>query len=330
VRGARRLPAAGVSGLVGVAGEVIRAEAVGVRRTARDKAAVDALEGVSLGLAAGELLAVLGRPGSGKTTLLECLAGLVPLSRGRVEIRRGGGGWAWGPGEAPPAAARRSVGLLFQYPERQLVGRTPLEDVAWGLRGPEAERAAKDGLVRAGVPERLWEVPVEHLSRGEKRRVALAGVLARQPDFLSLDEPSVGLDPEGQRLVWEEVAAFRASGGAVLVATHWSEPALSVATRVLCLDAGRPRFHGPPCALMAAAARDAHLRGLLPFSWRLGLALSSEGSTPPGGHRWGDAARRWLREVGRVPLPDGQPLETTSCRASQTAETSPRSPASRS
>lgn len=314
-----------------MAGDVIRAEGVGVRRRARDRAVVNALEGVSLGLGPGELLAVLGRPGSGKTTLLECLAGLVPLSRGRVAVRAGGGTWSWGPGEEPPAGSRRSTGLLFQYPERQLVGRTPLEDVAWGLAGTDVEGAARAGLVRAAVPARLWTCPVEQLSRGEKRRVALAGVLARGPDVLFLDEPSVGLDPEGQRLVWEEVASFRETGGAVLVATHWPEPILSAATGVLCLDAGTSRFQGSPCALMAAATRDEQLRGLLPFSWRLGLALGAGGSTPsPEAPRWEDAARRWLREVEGVPLSGGQPPETAPCSASQIAETSSRSPSSRS
>ncbi|MDW7712106.1 MAG: ABC transporter ATP-binding protein [Deferrisomatales bacterium] len=309
---------------------MIRAEGICVRRGGRGRPAGEVLRGVSLALGSGELVAVLGRPGSGKTTLLEGLAGLLPLSRGRVELRTGAGAWSWEAGREPPAAARRACGLLFQYPERQLVGRTPREDACWGLGGADPEAAAREGLLRAGVPEELWGAAVERLSRGEKRRVALAGILARRPEVLLLDEPSVGLDPEGQRLVWEEVAAFRATGGAVVVATHWPEALLPVASRVLCLDGGEERFQGTPAELLAAAGRDAGLRGLLPFAWRLGLALGAEGPLPAEARPWGEAAREWLRDAGRVPLPAGQPPETTPCSAAQTADTSSRRPSSRS
>jgi ABC-type multidrug transport system ATPase subunit len=171
-------------------------------------------------------------------------------------------------------------------------------------------------LVRAAVPEPLWELPVANLSRGEKRRVALAGVLARRPKVLLLDEPSVGLDPHGQHLVWDEVASFRAEGGAVLVATHWPEPLLPLATRVLCLSAGRPLFSGAPAALLGAAASDPALRELLPWSWRLAAKLDREGPLPAAAEVWGDILRKWLREEAGLPFASGQPAEVTRSRAS--------------
>jgi energy-coupling factor transport system ATP-binding protein len=306
-----------------VGGPVIRTEGLGVRRTNRAGGWVTALEGVTLTLESGELLVVLGRPGSGKTTLLECLAGLLPLHRGRVELWGGdGAGWSWTAGQPPPREVGRAAGLLFQYPERQLVGRTPLEDVTWGLGGRAArERVeggdpAREALARAGLPESLWEVPVSTLSRGEKRRVALAGVLARRPKVLLLDEPSVGLDPTGQDLVWGEVASFRAEGGAVLVATHWPEPLLPVATRVVCLRAGRPLLCGTPAALLGAAAFDPTLRELLPWSWRLAAKLGREGPLPADAAGWGAILRKSLNEEAGLPRESGQPAERTPSRAS--------------
>lgn len=302
---------------------MIRGERLAVRRSTRTGSWVAALEDVTLALGPGELLAVLGRPGSGKTTLLECLAGLLPLHGGRVEIRGGEGThWSWSAGQAPPREAGRAAGLLFQYPEKQLVGRTPLEDVAWGLggtlpfQGADRADAAREGLARAAVPESHWGVPVAKLSRGEKRRVALAGVLARRPEVLLLDEPSVGLDPHGQSLVWEEVASFRAGGGAVLVATHWPDPLLPLATRVLCLHAGRPRFYGAPGSLLLAASGDPALRELLPWSWRLAAALHTEGPLPAGAEEWGEAVRQWLEEDAGFPAGPDQPAETACSRAS--------------
>ncbi len=299
-------------------------------RRPRGGAAVEAVAEVSCSVGPGELLLILGRPGAGKTTFLECLAGLLPLSGGRVQVRGARGTCSWGAAEEAPPAARRSVGLLFQYPERQLVGRTPLEDVGWGLGGADSAYLAREGLRLAAVPERAWTAPVEQLSRGEKRRVALAGVLARRPEVLLLDEPSVGLDPGGQALVWEEVAAFRAGGGAVLVATHWPEPALLVATGVLCLDEGRQVFQGPPEHLLDAAARDRRLRGLLPFSWRLAAALEEPVNPLPGGEGWRSPARQWLRMEGGIPEPGGQAGATAPSSAAQMEATSSRNPSSRS
>lgn len=302
---------------------MIRGEGLGVRRGNRAGGWIAALEDVTFTLGSGELLVVLGRPGSGKTTLLECLAGLLPLHRGRVEIRGGEGArCSWTSGEVPPREAGRAAGLLFQYPERQLVGRTPLEDVSWGLGGRgsfgkgKGGDAAREALVRAAVPESLWEMPVANLSRGEKRRVALAGVLARDPKVLLLDEPSVGLDPHGQHLVWEEVASFRAEGGAVLVATHWPEPLLPLATRVLCLSAGRPLLCGAPAALLGAAASDPALRELLPWSWRLAAKLDREGPLPAAAEGWGESLRKWLREEAGLSRESGQPAEMARSRAS--------------
>lgn len=271
---------------------MIGAQDLRVERAAPGRDAVCSLRGVSLALEPGHLGLVLGRSGAGKTTLLEVLAGLVGVSAGAVTFSLPSGRWCWGPGEPAPPEARRRICLLFQYPERQLFGATALEDVAWGAG---AEEAAERSLARVELRPELWRAPLRRLSRGEKRRVALAGVLAREPEALLLDEPAVGLDPEGQALLWREVEAYRRErGAAVLVATHWPEPLLGRAQDVLCLEAGAPVFAGPVAGLPEAARREPDIAGLLPFAWRLRLALEA-GSSPPGAPQaWVDEARNWL------------------------------------
>jgi len=269
-----------------------------VERRPRGSAPRTALAGIDLEAGPGELVLVLGRPGAGKTTLLEALAGLLPLQEGDVTLSGGDrGSCRWGGGVSAPGGVRDYVGLLFQFPERQFVGRTAREDLLWGdpARGGGTHAAA--ALERAGLPERLLDLPLARLSRGEKRRVALAEVLARRPRVLLLDEPAVGLDPEGQALVWEEVAAYRRRGGAVVLATHWPDSALPQADRVLCLEEGRPLFRGAPAALLEAAWATPALRGLLPFAWRLRIALESGADLPAGLAACRDAALLALAEI---------------------------------
>lgn len=313
---------------------MIEASRVSVVRSAPGRSQVAALSGVCLRLAAGELGLILGVPGSGKTTLLEALAGVLPVSGGEVALGDAGGTvWRWGAGAKAPREARRAAGLLFQYPERQLFGKTALEDVSWGLGEGGAARA-EEALARVDLPPEFYECPVGRLSRGEKRRVALAGVLAREPGVLLLDEPSVGLDARGRALLWREIDAYRRErGAAVVVATHWPEPLLALADRVLCLKGGEMGFWGAPPALLAAAEADPELGGLLPFSDRLRLALrgavARAGAGAPARPSWVEAATLWFarsggREGGAVAYP------TEADKASKTAATSSRSPSSRS
>jgi len=274
---------------------------------------VSALVGVSLEARPGELVLILGRPGAGKTTLLEVLAGLLPLSRGSIDLSGGDRGVChWGAGQTVPGLVRELVGLLFQFPERQLVGRTAREDLLWGDLARDGGSDAAPALERATLPERLWDLPIARLSRGEKRRVALAGVLARCPQVLLLDEPAVGLDAEGQALVWEEVGSYRQRGGAVLLATHWPDTALPQADRVLCLEGGHPRFSGVPAGLPEAAREDPVLRGLLPFSWRLRLALESGETLPAGIAACRDDALAALAEIAASVRADQRSCATLS------------------
>ena len=244
-----------------------------------------AIRGVDVHLQPGQLLLVLGRPGAGKTTLLECIAGLLAPDEGEVQ---------WGKGTTARSAAR--PGILLQCPERQLVGNSPLEDVAWGL-GPDgkAREAAAEALTRVGLPPVLWNDRLARLSRGEKRRVALAGVLARRPSVLLLDEPAVGLDPEGAARLWSEVRGYQSEIGAgVVVATHWSDSLLGAADRVLCLERGEVSFVGSVAALLEQARVSPVLRGLLPLFERLRMAVLGEAGEAAGTPAWVLSAREIL------------------------------------
>jgi energy-coupling factor transport system ATP-binding protein len=211
-----------------------------------------ALQGVSLTLSLGDLVVVLGPTGSGKTTLLRAAAGLLPLSRGSVEV------------DGLPASGRGStrgaVGLVFQRPESQFFSLTVEDDCAFGPRnlGRTPAEALEDALkALAGVgldpvvfgPREPWS-----LSGGEARRAALAGVLAMRPRYLLLDEPTAGLDAEGRRSVCDAVEAARKVAG-VLVVTHDAEAFLDSADRVLVLRSGCRVFDGDVPALLAALPR---------------------------------------------------------------------------
>jgi cobalt/nickel transport system ATP-binding protein len=223
-----------------------------------------ALDRVTLTIAAGERVGLVGPNGAGKTTLFLCLCGVL---RPRAEVLRVVGLDPRDPIQRRGLAAR--VGVVFQNPDDQLFNATVLDDVAFGplnlgLDADEARRRVTEALARVGMSGHEQRVPF-HLSGGEKRRVALAGVLAMRPDVLLLDEPSMYLDPRGRR---ELIALLKDIGGTQVIASHDLEIILQLCTRVLVLDAGRLVAEGPARMLLAdTVLMEAH--GLeVPYSLR--------------------------------------------------------------
>jgi cobalt/nickel transport system ATP-binding protein len=204
-----------------------------------------ALRDVSFELREGERVALVGPNGAGKSTLLLLLSGLVPPTSGVLRWR----------GRVLDAAGRRQlrgrVGLLFQDPDDQLFSPTVWEDVAFGpvqSRLPEAEvrRRVEEALARVGMAHAADRHP-HHLSGGEKKRVALATVLAMRPELWLLDEPTAGLDPRGRR---ELVRSLHALPGTLVVATHDVRLVAELCHRVLVLDAGQLVADGPASAVL--------------------------------------------------------------------------------
>lgn len=217
--------------------------------------ATDALAGVDLAFEPGELVLVLGATGSGKSTLLRVAAGLLTPLSGSVEIDGR-------PVDGPLAVVEPGVGFVFQSPEMQLFAETVEADVRFGpLNQGLTEEEAHDRAIRAldavGLSaEEFGSRSPFTLSGGEARRAAIAGVLAMDPGYLLLDEPTAGLDVEGRDAVREIVASSRGRAGVVVV-THDAEEFLCSADRVILLSAGRVTFDGPADELVQRPERFA-------------------------------------------------------------------------
>jgi cobalt/nickel transport system ATP-binding protein len=205
-----------------------------------------ALEGITFRIHHGEAVALVGANGAGKSTLLQHLNGALRATSGEVRV-----------GDLPLndgtlADVRRVVGMVFQDPDDQLFMPTVLEDVAFGPRNlgispVEADVRAREALRRVGAEHLAAKAPY-HLSVGEKRRCALAAVVAMGPDILVLDEPSTGLDPRGRRLLIDLLKAFTHTK---LIASHDLDLVRRICSRTLVLHQGRLRADGPTAAIFA-------------------------------------------------------------------------------
>jgi cobalt/nickel transport system ATP-binding protein len=240
----------------------LRAAALGHRLDA------PALRAVSLEVRAGERVAILGGNGAGKSTLLKSAVGLLPARGGEVRVF---GTRVRGPRDAVLAGA----GLLFQNPSDQLFGATVLEDAAYGpsnqgLTAELARSRARTALASCGL-DHLAERHVEALSFGEQRRACLAGILAMEPKLLLLDEPTAGLDPEGELRVLELLRILAEAGVTLVAATHAVDLVPFFAERVVLLGEGRILADGPTREVFAEEQllRRAHVRAPLATAlWR--------------------------------------------------------------
>jgi energy-coupling factor transport system ATP-binding protein len=199
-----------------------------------------ALSGISLEIREGEMLAVVGSSGSGKTTLIQHLNGLLEPSSGSI---------AFSPGGVEPGDLFRKVGLAFQFPENQLFEKSVFEDVAFGPRNldlgeEDVEGRVRRALSRVGLPPETWRRPPFQLSEGEKRRAAIAGILAMEPEVLVLDEPTAGLDRDGSERIESILRDFHGSGGTVVFVSHDMDLVGRLSRRVVLLSSGRLLFDG--------------------------------------------------------------------------------------
>ena len=208
-----------------------------------------ALDHVDIQINKGEILGVIGHTGSGKSTLIQHLNGLLQPSEGEVLLD---GKSIWDAKSKCARETRFRVGLVFQYPEYQLFEETIAKDIAYGPTNMSLPQAEIDARVResmeaVGLAPELADQSPFALSGGQKRRVAIAGVIAMRPVVLVLDEPTAGLDPAGRDEIFELVRNYHAQSGAtILIVSHSMEDISQIADRLLVMDHARVLFCDTP------------------------------------------------------------------------------------
>lgn len=201
----------------------------------------------------GEYLGIIGRTGSGKSTLIQHLNGLLKPTSGQV-LLNGKDIWA---DKATTRAARFQVGLVFQYPEYQLFEETVYKDIAFGpknmgLDDSEVNRRVREAAAFSGLGEDILEQSPFALSGGQKRRVAIAGVIAMEPSVLILDEPTAGLDPLGVEQVLSNIQAYhKMKNATIIVVSHSMEEMARTADRLVVIHQGQIPFQGTPREVFA-------------------------------------------------------------------------------
>ncbi|MBR6478930.1 MAG: energy-coupling factor transporter ATPase [Clostridia bacterium] len=199
---------------------------------------VTALKDINLEIEKGELVAVIGHTGSGKSTLIQHFNGLLKPTEGKIFVD---GQDIW-ESKKTLKEARFKVGLCFQYPEYQLFEETVFADIAFGpknmgLDEEDIESRVLSAASFTGVTEEMLEKSPFDLSGGEKRRVAIAGVMAMEPEILILDEPTSGLDPKGRDAILKMIRDYRdTTGSTVMIVSHSMEDVAKIATRVLVMN----------------------------------------------------------------------------------------------
>ncbi len=206
-----------------------------------------AVEDVSIAIEKGEFVGVIGHTGSGKSTLIQTLNGLIRPTSGQV-LLDGRDIWAE---PKKIRSVRFRVGMVFQYPEYQLFEETVLKDIMFGpknmgLSEDEARERAYEAARFTDLKEELLEKSPFELSGGEKRRAAIAGVIAMDPEVLILDEPTAGLDPRGRDVLLSQIGQYhRERGNTVLLVSHSMEDIGRTADRLLVMSGGHKQFLAP-------------------------------------------------------------------------------------
>ncbi len=238
-----------------------------------------ALENMSFSVERGEFVGIIGHTGSGKSTLMQHLNGLLKPHSGRV-LLDGKDIWS---DKKTTRQARFRVGLVFQYPEYQLFEETVYKDIAFGPKNMGLDKAEIDRRVReaagfVGLTEKQLESSPFDLSGGQKRRVAIAGVIAMEPEVLILDEPTAGLDPIGREDILANIESYRRSKNAtIMMVSHSMSDVARLTDRLLVLDHARIAMDGTPREVFARAAELEAIGLDIPEVTRVFLRLQQMG-----------------------------------------------------
>ncbi len=209
---------------------------------------IHALKNINLEIRDGEFIGLIGHTGSGKSTLVQHLNGLMKATSGAIYYN---GENIYGESYSMKKL-RSKVGLVFQYPEHQLFEAEVLTDVCFGPKNQgfskeEAEEKAKKALQMVGLKEKYYHQSPFELSGGQKRRVAIAGVLAMEPDVLILDEPTAGLDPKGRDEILEQIKTLHEEHHiTIILVSHSMEDVAKYVGRIIVMNQGEMMFDGTP------------------------------------------------------------------------------------
>lgn len=239
----------------------------------------DAVKDISFSVKEGEFLGIIGHTGSGKSTLIQHLNGLLKPTSGRI-LLNGRDIWA---NPKNIRSVRFQIGLVFQYPEYQLFEETVYKDIAFGpinmgRTGADLDACIREAAKLVGLPEETLDKSPFELSGGQKRRVALAGVMAMRPKILILDEPTAGLDPAGRENLLANIRDYhRNSGGTVILVSHSMDEIAQNVSRILVLKSARILMDGTPLEVFSHAEELLSAGLDVPQITRVAMALRERG-----------------------------------------------------
>ena len=262
---------------------------------------IHALKDINLEIPDGQFIGLIGHTGSGKSTLVQHLNGLIRATGGRIYFN----GRAIYGENFSMKELRSKVGLVFQYPEHQLFEIDVLSDVCFGPKNlgcsrEEAERKAREALRMVGMGEEYDKSSPFELSGGQKRRVAIAGVLAMEPEVLILDEPTAGLDPRGRDEILDQIERLQKERGiTVILVSHSMEDVARYVDRIIVMDHGQVRFDDAPAAVFRHYKELEEIGLAAPQMTYLMHALREKGADVDTDaatvKEAADAIERWLR-----------------------------------
>lgn len=244
-----------------------------------------AVNDLNIEIKEGEFLGIIGHTGSGKSTLVQMLNGLITPTSGKVLLRDKD----INENKKKLREVRFQVGMVFQYPEYQLFEETVYRDIAFGptnmgLTGDELDKRVRESARFTGLKDKLLDKSPFDLSGGEKRRAAIAGVIAMDPDVLILDEPTAGLDPQGRDKLLNQILAYhKERKNTVILVSHSMEDIARVAERILVMNKGNAEILAPKREVFAQGERLEKMGLRVPQITKITQLLQKKGIDLPDG-----------------------------------------------